>query len=148
MLSRHDHILRRSQPVAMGATVSVESPLTLRMAARVRPEQHRALCGDQTPGVVLTLRRPLGLPDMPNPAPLLMRLMRRKTTLTEGAWSKAVVREAREARSAPVDVAAEVAGAMLDHHITRLDPIPHGAGLEIPEFGMIAARRGVVGVGA
>jgi hypothetical protein len=151
-MARHDHILRRGEAASLGDTVQPERALVVALAAREVAPEARVACGEQTHGVEVTFRRPQQVPEVGRPAPLLMRLMRRKSTLEPGARAHVEGRERKEARAARVRPADEVRVAIEDHRVVSGEPIISPApaspvAAPIPR-GMRAARALVVGDGA
>jgi hypothetical protein len=151
-MARHDHILRRGEPTSSGHTVEPERALVVLLAARDAAPPARTACGEQTRGVEITFRRPQQIPDVGAPAPLLIRLMRRKSTLEPGARARVDGREVREPRAPRVRPADEVRVAIDDHRVTPSEPVVSSepsspVASPIPR-GMRAARALMVGDGA
>jgi hypothetical protein len=88
------------------------SGLASRMEGRADEPAPRVVAGEAVHPRSVETRRPRGVIELGQPAPLLIRLMRRKSTLEATARARVEGRPALEPRERPLSPAAEVSAAL------------------------------------
>ncbi len=139
LVKRGDDVLAWGEP----------SALATRLLARdAAPPSLRQVAGEAVTPRTLTVKRRLGLPEMPTPAPLLVRQQPKKITGDAAAsFRRSFARTAREPTPVRADIATCVAEAGRERALLpRPAPVALDPALERTVFprGMRAARHGAI----
>jgi hypothetical protein len=146
-VGRHASTWARAARVGLGEGRAEGSALTAILVARdVEPPAPREVCGQRVQVTEVAVRASSRQVTLGAPAPLLIRLTPRKSVLEAARPERVQFIEAPEERTARVQVATEIAGALAERGDPRVgNPVRGWRGEEVAR-GMSAARPALTGV--